>query len=187
MAYNLTMVSGLSAAYQYQTASYEDDFYSDYDNHRVNLYYFQRLKSEVDRLSFGPSYYHRTNDQNEVDSFSLNIGWDRDWSSITNSDASIGARYTEVKRNDGTKDDNWGVKASFDFTSKGTVSTTTFRYFHDLRTTTAGNDVNVDNFFLTYQRRSPNGLVQESDGRLVFSYKLLNQESDINDSAILLG
>jgi hypothetical protein len=181
VAYNLTMVSGISAEYRYQTASYEDDVYSDYDNHRVNLYYFQRLKSEVDRLSFGPSYYHRTNDQNEVDSFSLDIGWDRDWSSITRSGAAIGARYTEVMRNNGTKDDNWGAKARFELTSEGTVSTTIFRYFHDLRTTNAGDDVNVDNFFLNYRLRITERFGAGINGRLVFSYKLLNQDSDIND------
>ena len=174
-------VSWLSAGYRYENASYEGDVYSDYDNHRGSLYYSHRLKNEVDTLSIGPSYYHRTNDFNEVDSFALNIGWNRDWSSITSSRASIGARYTEVKRDDGTEDDNWGAKASFDYTYKGIASTTSFRYFHDLRTTVDGDDVNVDNFYLTYRRSITERFGAGINGRLVFSYKLLDQESDIND------
>ena len=83
---------------------------------------------------------------------SLDIGWDRDWSSIARSDASIGARYTKVKQNDGSDDDSWGAIARFDFTYQGTVSTTTFRYYHDLSTTAEGEDINVDNFYLTYRR-----------------------------------
>ena len=80
------------------------------------FYYSHRLKNERDTLSLGPSYYHRSNDLNEVDSFSLDIGWDRDWSSIASSDAAIGARYTNVKSNDGTdENDNLGGKRTIRF------------------------------------------------------------------------
>jgi hypothetical protein len=179
--YDMTLISGISVGYRYQNASYENDVYSDYYNHLANLYYYHRLKSEVDKLSFGPSFYHRKNDFNEVDSFSLDIGWDRDWSSITRSKATLGARYTEVTQNDGTKDDTWGAKASFDMRFTGTVSTTTFRYYHDLRTTVDGDDVNVDNFYLTYRRSITERFGAGLDGRLVFSYKLLNEQSNLND------
>lgn len=181
VGYDVTQVSGISGSYRYQTASYEGDVYSDYDNHRASLYYSHRLKNEVDTLSVGPSYYHRKNDFNDVDSFTLDIGWDRDWSSVTSSDASIGARYTNVKQNDGDEDDSWGVKASFDVMYTGVVSTTTFRYFHDLRTTADGADVNVDNFYLTYRRWLTERFRAGIDGRLVFSYKLLDRQSGIND------
>jgi hypothetical protein len=148
----------------------------------MNLYYNQRLKSEIDRLLIGPSFYHRTNDSNEVDSYSLDIGWNRDWSSISSSFASIGARYIEVERNDGDKDDTWGAKARFEFTSQGEVSTTSVRYFHDLRTTAEGDDVNVDNFFLAYRRLITERFGAGIDGRLVFSYKLFDRDSDIADT-----
>ena len=181
VAYNLTKISGISAGYRYQTASYEDDFYSAWDRNSASLFYYHRLKSEVDRLRIGPTYSHRTNDFNKVDTFALNLGWKRDWSDITNSDASIGARYANVKRNDGTEDDNWGVKASFDLTMEGVANTTIFRYFHDLRTTANGEDINVDNFWITYTRRITERFRVGIDGRLAFSYKLLDQQSDIND------
>ena len=181
VSYNITNISRIAAGYQYQNTKYENDIYSDYDTHRGSLYYSHRLKNEIDTFSVGPSYYHRSNDFNDVDSFALNFGWKRDWSDITNSDASIGARYTNVKRDDGTEDDKWGAKAKFDFTYAGIVSTTTFRYFHDLRTTADGDDVNVDNFYLTYRRSITERFGAGINGRLVFSYKLLNQDSDIND------
>ena len=187
VAYNLTRISGISAGYRYQTASYEDDFYSEWDRHSGSLFYYHRLKSEVDRLRIGPTYSHRTNDLNEVDTFSLNLGWKRDWSEITDSDASIGARYANVTRNDGTEDDNWGVKASFDLTMEGVANTTQIRYFHDLRTTVDGEDVNVDNFWITYRRRITERFSMGIEGRLAFSYKLLDQESDINDSSDTTG
>ena len=181
VAYNLTLVSGISAGYRYQNASYEDDIFSEYDQHSGSLYYYHRLKNEIDKLSLGPSYSHRKNDFNERDSLSLDIGWDRDWSDIAKSGASIGARYINVKLNDGSEDDTWGVKARFDYTYQGMVSTTTFRYYHDLNTTAAGADINVDNFYLTYRRSITERFRIGIDGRLVFSYKLLDRESDIND------
>jgi hypothetical protein len=181
VAYNLTQVSGISAAYRYQTASYEDDFYSAWDRNSASLFFYHRLKSEVDRLRIGPTYSHRTNDFNEVDTFSLNLGWKRDWSDISFSDASIGARYANVKRNDGTEDDSWGVKANFELTMEGVANTTRIRYFHDLRTTVDGDDVNVDNFWITYRRRITERFSMGIEGRLAFSYKLIDQQADIND------
>jgi hypothetical protein len=147
----------------------------------ANLYFSHRLKSELDVLYIGPSYYYRTNDLNDVDSFALNFGWKRDWSSITSSDASIGARYVNVEQKDGTEDDNWGAKAKLDIDFTGIVSSTTFRYYHDLRTTVDGDDINVDNFYLTYRRSLSERFGIGMDGRLVFSYKLFDQDSDIND------
>lgn len=181
VAYNLTQISGISAGYRYQTASYEDDFYSAWDRNSASLFYYHRLKSEVDRLRIGPTYSHRTNDLNKVDTFSIDLGWKRDWSDISFSDASIGARYANVKRNDGTEDDNWGVKASFDLTLEGVANTTIFRYFHDLRTTANGEDINVDNFWITYRHRITERFNMGIEGRLAFSYKLLDQQADIND------
>ena len=182
VGYSITDISWLSAGYRYENASYEGDIYSDYDSHRGNLFYSHRLKTEVDTLSVGPSYYHRANDFNDVDQFALNIGWARDWSSISSSDASIGATYTKVKRDDGTEDDNWGARASVEYSYEGIVSTTTFRYFHDLRTTVAGDDINVDNFYLTYSRSITERFGAGMDGRLVFSYKLNDEQSNVNDS-----
>jgi hypothetical protein len=181
VGYDVTKISSISVDYIYRGASYEGDLYSDYDSHRGKLYYSHRLKNEQDTLSVGPSYYYRSNDFNDVDSFSLDFGWDRDWSSVTSSIASIGARYTNVKEKDGSEDDNWGAKASVDVTFAGIASSTTFRYFHDLRTTVDGDDVNVDNFYLTYRRLITERLGVGINGRLVFSYKLLDQDSDIND------
>jgi hypothetical protein len=182
VAYNLTTRSSISTRYRYQTASYEDDVFDDWDRHQVNLYYNQRLKSEIDRLSIGPSYYHRTNDANEVDSYSLDIGWNREWSSISSSFASIGARYIEVKQNDGEEDDRWGAKGRLEYTYSGEISTTEIRYFHDLRTTAEGDDINVDNFYLTYRRSITERFGAGIDGRLVFSYKLFDRDSDVNDT-----
>lgn len=181
VAYDLTTVSRIRVGYRYQDATYEGDVYSDYYNHRSNLYYVHRLKSEVDRISIGPSYYYRKNDFNEVESMALDIGWRRDWSSVSNSFASIGARYINVTDEDGAEDDTWGAKARVDLKYQGEVSTTTFRYFHDLRTTADGADVNVDNFFLAYRRSITERFRMGIDARLVFSYKLLDRQSDIND------
>lgn len=179
--YDLTTVSSISVGYRFQDATYEGDVYSDYYNHRGNLYYNHRLKSEVDRISIGPSYYYRKNDFNEVESMALDIGWRRDWSSVSNSFASIGARYVTVTDEDGTEEDSWGAKGRFDLNYQGEVSTTTFRYFHDLRTTTDGSDINVDNFYLGYRRSLTERFRLGIDARLVFSYKLLDRQSDIND------
>jgi hypothetical protein len=179
--YDLTLLSGVIAEYRFQTAKYDSDRYSDWDQHRADLYYSQQLKNQVDTISVGPSFYHRSNDFNDVDSFALNVGWARDWSTITRSNASIGARYTNVKRDDGTEDDNWGVRANIDITALGLVSRTTFRYFHELRTTVEGDDVNVDNFHLIYRRSITERFGAGLEGRLVFSYKLLDRQTDIND------
>lgn len=181
VGYDVTTISWISAGYRYRNATYEGDVYSDYDNHNVNLNYWHRLKNQIDTLSIGPTYYRRTNDLNDVDSYALDLGWNRDWSRITSSDASIGARYTKVKRDDGTENDSWGARARLDFDFEGPVTITRIRYFHDLRTTVDGDDVNVDNFHLDYSRLVTEKLGLGFTGRLVFSYKLLDQQSDIDD------
>lgn len=182
LSYNLTRVSGISASYRYQTASYENDRFSDWDRHSGGLNYYHRLKTEIDVLSIGPSYSYRDNDSNEVDSWALNAGWNRDWNDITHSDATIGARYTNVTQEDGTEEDAWGATANFELTLDGIANRTRIIYFHDLRTTSDGADINVDNFFVEYERSITERFRMGIEGRLVFSYKLLDQQSDINDS-----
>ena len=182
VAYNLTRVSGVSAGYKYRNASYDSDRYSDFDNHRVGLFYYHRLKNQIDRLSIGPSYYHRNNEFNDVDAYALRLGWKRDWSEIMQSDASIGARYNIIKQDNGSEDENWGAVANFDLTYDGIASTTTIQYFHDLRTTAEGADINVDNFYASYQRYLTERFRIGVFGRIVFSYKLFDQETDVNDS-----
>jgi hypothetical protein len=179
--YDLTRVDGVSLDYRYKNVSYEDDVFPDFDSHSSSIYYYHRLKNELDTLLIGPYYYHRNGDDNDVDSIVLNVGWDRDWTSITKSSAYIGARYTTVTDNDGTEDNNWGVKASVEITSIGVASNTTFKYYHDLRTTVDGIDINVDNFYLTYRRLLTERFGVGINGRLVFSYKLLDRDSDIDD------
>lgn len=182
IAYDVTLLSGISAGYRYQNASYDNDTYPDYDNHRANIYYYHRLKSQVDKLSIGPSYYHRENDYNKVDSYTLDLGWDREWSRTLNTALAVGARYSDISRNNGTNDDSWGVKANFDMKFKGEVSTTIIEYYHDIRTTTNGDDVNVDNFLVTYNRLLTERFGVGINGRIVFSYKLFDQQADIDDS-----
>ena len=181
LAYDLTTVSEISAAYEYRTVSYETDDFSDYDNHIASLYYAHHLKNERDTLSIGPSYYKRTTDFSDVDSFSLDLGWARNWSEVTKVSAAIGGRYTKVKNDDGLEDDSMGVKAKLDITSRGLASTTIFRYFHDIRTTVDGNDINVDNFLIDYRRLITERFGVGINGRLVFSYKLFDEQSELDD------
>ncbi len=179
--YDIDMVSGISAGYRFQHAEYEGDQFSDYSRHDGSLDYYHQLKNQVDTISIGPSYYYRTNDFNEINSFALNIGWARKWSEISRSRVFIGVRYTDIERNNGTEDDKWGVRGGFNFTRKGLASTTTFRYVHALRTTVEGDDVNVDNFYLSYRRLITERFGAEFEGRLVFSYALFDQDTQIND------
>jgi hypothetical protein len=182
VTHDITQLSSISAGYMYRTARYDDDGFTDYDNHNASVYYSKRLKNERDTFSIGPTYYHRTNDYNDVDSYTLDIGWIRNWTSITRSSATIGVRYVNVKqKSDGSENDNVGAKASVNITSLGLASRITLRYFHDLRTTEEGADVNVDNLYLEYRRSITERFGAEINGRLVFSYKLFNEQSDLND------
>ncbi len=180
-SYDITELSGISTKYRFQHASYSGNTEPDYDNHSVDLYYVQHLKDQVDTFTLGPSYYHRHNDFDNVDSYSLDLGWSRRWSSLTNSHASIGARYSTINRSDGIEKSGWGAKANLSIESRGLVSVTKFNYFHDMRTSVDGGEVNVDNFFLTYQYLITERFGAGIDGRLVFSYKFLNQQTNIND------
>lgn len=182
VSYRLSEINGISLGYRYQNASYEQKSFSDYYSHSGGIYFNHHLKDQVDTISFGPGYYYRKSDVDEVDAISINTRWKRDWSPITHSDARLGVRYTKVKPFDGPDGDTWGGVARLDITFQGLASTTLFRYFHDLGTTVNGDDVNVDNFYLRYRRSITERLSAGIDGRLVFNYKLLNQQSGINDS-----
>ncbi len=179
--YDLSLVSSIAAGYRFQHAEYEGDRYSDFSRHDGRLDYRHNLKNQVDTLSIGPSYYYRTNDSNEINSFALNFGWVRKWSDITRSAASIGVRYAEIERENGTEDDKWGARGALNITRQGLASKTTFRYSHALRTTVDGDDVNVDNFYLTYRRLITERFGAKFEGRLVFSYALFDQDTQIND------
>jgi len=182
LGYSMTPRSGFNLGYQYQTAIYEDDFYSSWDRHVTNLYYFHQLKTEVDQLYIGPSYYHRTDDFNDVDSLSLDVGWRRDWSSTTAIDFTIGGRYITVSNESGEDQSRWGAKGGLNIKLGGIASSTSIRYFHDLRTTAEGDDVNVDNLYIAYSRSLTERFNIAVSSRLAYSYKLFEQDSAIDDA-----
>jgi hypothetical protein len=184
VSYAISQMTGISTHYRYQNAKYEDNVFSDYDSHYATLNLYHNLKNERDKLTIGPSYYHRSSDVSDLDAIALNLGWNRDWTEITKSKASIGARHTNVEKDDGTTNDNWGARASLAITSTGLASMTTFQYFHDLRTTVDGEDVNVDNIYFDYSHLFTERFGAGIDGRLVFSYKLYSQQSNINDTRL---
>ena len=115
ISYNMSTVSSIDTNYSFETVQYEEDFFPEYDVLRLNLYYRHRLKTQQDTLTIGPSFYHRSNDLNDTDYASLDFGWERDWSDITNTVAGIGARYTNVEDQDGNDENNWGARAKFDY------------------------------------------------------------------------
>ena len=61
------------------------------------------------------------------------------------------------------------------------MSTLAFSYYHDLGTTEDGDDINVDNFSLRYNQLLTERFGAGFDGRLVFSYELYDEQSDVND------
>lgn len=186
--YNLSTISSIDTQYRFERAVYDDDRYSDYDRHRINLRYEHRLKSQQDTISIGPSFYYRTNDFNDTEYISLDLGWERDWSKITNTFASIGGRYANVDDNDNNGDgedesrNEWGVRARFNLRRQGLASMFTLRYYHDVDTTAAGTDVNVDNFRLWYDYRLTERFNMGFYGRLVLSYDLFgsSDEEDVD-------
>ncbi len=182
ISYDMTTVSSIDTDYIYEKVKYERDIFTDFDRHRLNVRYRHRLKNQRDTLLVGPSFYHRTDDVNDTDYVSLDFGWDRDWSEITTTQALIGARYTTVENNLGNDRDVWGARGLFNLTHQGVVSVVNFRYFHDLRTTVVGTDVNVDNFFLGYTYRLTERLGLGINGRLIFSYNLFRDEDDTQDN-----
>ncbi|WP_319405952.1 hypothetical protein [uncultured Desulfosarcina sp.] len=182
ISYDISTISSIDTDYIYETARYSDDAFSDYDKHRISLRYRHRLKTQQDVLLIGPSYYKRKNDLNDTDYVSLDLGWIRDWSDITNTYASIGARYTNVKDKDGNDENNWGALARFNLTRKGIVSTTTFEYYHDLATLVDGTDVNVDNFHLRYDYLLTERFGLGINGRLVLSYDLFSSQGGVEDN-----
>ena len=182
ISYDISTISSIGADYSYDQARYEDDVFPDYNKHRLKLNYRHRLKSQQDVLVVGPSFYRRTNDLNDTDYVSLNFGWGRDWSDITNTFAAIGARYTNVEDQDGNDENTWGALARFNLTRQGIASKITFRYYHDLATLVSGVDVNVDNFYLRYDYLLTERFGVGINGRLVFTYDLFNRDDGVEDN-----
>ena len=180
--YAISTVSAIDTEYQYEKAEYEDNQFPKYSRHRLNLRYQHRLKSQQDVLSIGPSFYHRRNDLNNTNYAALDFGWERDWSEITNTYASIGARYTNVDPKSGDDENDWGATARFDLTHRGIASTITFEYYHDLATSAFGADINVDNFYLKYSYLLTARFGVGIDGRLVFSYDLFDKDDEEDNS-----
>lgn len=179
VSYDLTQLSSIDADYRFSRAQYEGDVFPSYNRHQVFLTYRHRLKNQIDTISIGPSYYHRTNNINDSDYTSLDFGWKRDWSEITNTFLSIGPRYSIIKYKNGNSNDySWGAIARFRLNHKGIASKTTFQYYHDLATIADGVDVNVDNFYLIYDYLLTARFGMGIDGRLVFSYGLSNTQNN---------
>ena len=179
MAYNISTISSIDTQYRFEKSIYDSSRYTDYNRHRVDLRYKSHLKNQQDAISIGPSFYHRTNNVNDTDYISLDLGWERDWSPITNSLATIGGRYAMVENQQSDDDlDKWGVRASLRIRHKGPASSLEFMYYHDVDTTAAGTDINVDNFKLRYNYRLTERFSMGLYSRFVLSYDLLGTSSD---------
>ena len=182
LSYAISTVSYIDTEYQYNRSTYEDDLFPVTSSHWFHMYYQHHLGTQQDVLSIGPAYYHRKNDLNDADSYSLDFGWERKWSDITKSFASIGARYTQVEEKWGEKDGTWGARGRLDLTHQGLISTLQLRYYHDLSTTAYGENINVDNLYLNYSYQITQLFGAGIDSRVIISYGIFNDEEDVDNS-----
>lgn len=180
--YRISEISNLSLQYSFANSEYDNDELSDWDSHVIGVTYTHRLKNEIDSLYISPNYYYRLSDTQDVDDMSLSVGWRRNLSEAFKSNLLVGGRYTTVESNNGSEDSNWGIKAQFQIERKTELSKTTINYFHDLRTTENGGEVNTDNLMLAYERNLMPQFGIGIMGRFVYSYKASDRQQDISNT-----
>ena len=154
--FNLTELIRVGGDYRYRQTNYEEDFPEDYNDDVVSFIYNQRLRNQLDSLTFRTSYAFREVRDKETDTYRALFGWVREFSETFRFGASIGARFTEqYEYNSNTerqKDDTTGLLADFNFTKDTEIMRTNLNYHLDQVSVAEGEERDVHSFNIKLDR-----------------------------------
>jgi hypothetical protein len=145
----LTELTGIGSFVTYRRANYSGSDNTDYDYYTVELPYAKRFQNQIDTIRLTPSYTRYYSDDNEkADGYRLTLFWEHLLSETLTFDINIGGRYTDIEEQNGDSNSNFGIVGNIGLAKIGETFSGEIRYSRDLRSTTAGEIVNVDRLSL---------------------------------------
>jgi hypothetical protein len=154
--FNLTELIRVGGDYRYRQTNYEEDFPEDYNDDVVSFIYNQRLRNQLDSLTFRTSYAFREVRDKETNTYRALFGWMRELSETFRFGASIGGRFTEQYEYNGNterqKDETSGLLADFNFTRDTEIMRTNLNYHLDQVSVAEGEERNVHSFKIKLDR-----------------------------------
>lgn len=159
---NVTELIRIGGDYRYRQTNYDEDYPEDYNDDDVGFIYNQRLRNQLDSLTFRTSYAFREVRDKETNIYRALFGWTREFSETFKFGASIGGRFTEqyqyvAAENEGDeperqKDETTGLLADFNFTRNTEIMRTKINYHLDQVSVAEGEERNVHSFKIKLDR-----------------------------------
>ena len=153
---NVTELIRIGGDYRYRQTNYEEYYPEDYNDDDVSFIYNQRLRNQLDSLTFRTSYAFREVRDKETNTYRALFGWMRELSETFRFGASIGGRFTEQYEYNGNterqKDETSGLLADFNFTRDTEIMRTNLNYHLDQVSVAEGEERNVHSFKIKLDR-----------------------------------
>lgn len=145
----LTELSDIGSFVTYRRAGFSGRDNSDYDYYQVGLVYTKRFQNEIDTISITPLYTnYKSDDDEKADGYRLTFFWRHLLSETLTFDMAVGGRYTDVEERNGESNSNYGFVGNIGLKKEGETFSGEIRYSRDLRSTTAGEIINVDRLMI---------------------------------------
>jgi hypothetical protein len=153
---NVTELIRIGGDYRYRQTNYEEDYPEDYNDDDVSFIYNQRLRNQLDSLTFRTSYAFREVRDKETNTYRALFGWIREFSETFRFGTSVGARFTEQyeynSETERQKDEHTGFLADFNFTKNTEIMRTSLGYHRDQVYVADGDAREVDSFNIKLDR-----------------------------------
>lgn len=169
--YRYTMRTNIAGGYSFYRSEYESDRNVDVDDHLFSVFLIHRFNESRDSISFGGMYSRSLSETRNRDSFSMNIGWRHRFAETFQFRGNLGVRYTikdfaSPRRED---EDSSGGIVDVSLLRRGETLDARLGFRRDLRISSAGEDLVVDNLYTGMNYRFAPRWVLGMEGNLFFT------------------
>jgi len=154
LRYQISELSEIGPNFSYEKTNFSSKEDDDYDLYRIALTYSKEFQNEIDTISLVPSYAKYESDTQDADGYRFEVAWKHLLGETITSDILVGARYTRIdSKDEANNDNNWGGIGKVDLTKKGETFIGNIGYYHDIRSSSQGEIIQVDRIFLNFDKR----------------------------------
>ena len=139
--------------YKNEKIEYSNISHVDYDRNTVSMLFNYKLKNELDTIIWMPSAYSKKSDINNLDNYSISVGWMRKFSESLFMRTFIGYRSTDIYYKDtGMEFDDSGIIIDCSITKNRETLSYSLGYKRDIVTNANGTDKDMDKVFFNIRK-----------------------------------
>jgi hypothetical protein len=146
--YRISEVMNTDLGYRYSRVDYSSRGFEGSDTHTITFLLNRNLDKGINTISLKPRYAYRDSDRNQIDDYTVSLGWTHRYTEIDILRVFLGVRYTEVEQKE-TRDEfsDWGGVADVSLKRSWEISSVLIGLSSDVRYDANGQAIQVNRLY----------------------------------------